>query len=112
MTMGEKTQTVFQITRSPKERVVKMYVSTDWGSTYNKADKLELTADEWGSTSYIAFGIVANYEWKVAELPEELKMQVDYADVDSFPERLTAWTSRLLSSLSRRIKFHTSSPRR
>ena len=84
MTMGEKTQTVFQITRSPKERVVKMYVSTDWGSTYNKADKLELTSDEWGSTSYIAFGIVANYEWKVAELPEELKMQVDYADVDSF----------------------------
>lgn len=84
MTMGEKTQTVFQITRSPKERVVKMYVSKDWGTTYNKADKLELTADEWGSTSYIAFGIVANYEWKVAELPEELKMQVDYADVDSF----------------------------
>uniref|UniRef100_UPI003FEE2D13 hypothetical protein n=1 Tax=Candidatus Cryptobacteroides bacterium TaxID=3085639 RepID=UPI003FEE2D13 len=84
MTMGEKTQTVFQITRSPKERVVKMYVSKDWGATYNKADKLELTADEWGSTSYIAFGIVANYEWKVAELPEELKMQVDYADVDSF----------------------------
>lgn len=84
MTMGEKTQTIFQITRSPKERVVKMYVSKDWGATYNKADKLELTADEWGSTSYIAFGIVANYEWKVAELPEELKMQVDYADVDSF----------------------------
>lgn len=84
MTMGEKTQTVFQITRSPKERVVKMYVSKDWGSTYNKADKLELTSDEWGSTSYLAFGIVANYEWKVAELPEELKMQVDYADVDSF----------------------------
>lgn len=84
MTMGEKTQTVFQITRSPKERVVKMYVSKDWGATYNKADKLELTADEWGSTSYIAFGIVANYEWKLAELPEELKMQVDYADVDSF----------------------------
>ena len=84
MTMGEKTQTVFQITRSPKERVVKMYVSKDWGSTYNKADKLELTSDEWGSTSYLAFGIVANYEWKLAELPEELKMQVDYADVDSF----------------------------
>jgi len=84
MTMGEKTQTVFQITRSPKERVVKMYVSKDWGATYNKADKLELTSDEWGSTSYIAFGIVANYEWKLAELPEELKMQVDYADVDSF----------------------------
>lgn len=84
MTMGEKTQTVFQITRSPKERVVKMYVSKGWGATYNKADKLELTADEWGSTSYIAFGIVANYEWKLAELPEELKMQVDYADVDSF----------------------------
>lgn len=84
MTMGEKTQTVFQITRSPKERVVKMYVSTDWGSTYNKADKLELTSDEWGGTSYLAFGIVANYEWKLAELPEELKMQVDYADVDSF----------------------------
>lgn len=84
MTMGEKTQTVFQITRSPKERVVKMYVSTDWGSTYNKADKLELTSDEWGSTSYLAFGIVANYEWKLAELPEELKMQVDYKDVDAF----------------------------
>lgn len=84
MTMGEKTQTVFQITRSPKERVVKLYVSKDWGSTYNKADKLELTSDEWGSTSYLAFGIVANYEWKLAELPEELKMQVDYADVDSF----------------------------
>ena len=84
MTMGEKTQTVFQITRSPKKRVVKMYASTDWGATYKKVDNLELTADEWGSTSYIAFGIVANYEWKVAELPEELKMQVDYADVDSF----------------------------
>lgn len=84
MTMGEKTQTVFQITRSPKERVVKMYVSKDWGSTYNKADKLELTSDEWGSTSYLAFGIVANYEWKLAELPEELKMQVDYQDADSF----------------------------
>lgn len=84
MTMGEKTQTVFQITRSPKERVVKMYVSTDWGSTYNKADKLELTSDEWGSTSYLAFGIVANYEWKLAELPEELKMRVNNADADSF----------------------------
>lgn len=84
MTMGEKTQTVFQITRSPKERVMKMYASTDWGSTYKKVDNLELTADEWGSTSYIAFGIVANYEWKVAELPEELKMRVNNADADSF----------------------------
>lgn len=84
MTMGEKTQTVFQITRSPKERVVKLYVSTDWGSTYNKADKLELTSDKWGETSYLAFGIVATYDWKLAELPDELKMQVDYADVDSF----------------------------
>lgn len=61
-----------------------MYVSTDWGSTYNKADKLELTSDEWGSTSYLAFGIVANYEWKLAELPEELKMRVNNADADSF----------------------------
>lgn len=111
MTMGEKTQTVFQITRSPKERIVKMYASTDWGSTYKKVDNLELTADEWGSTSYIAFGIVANYEWKVAELPEELKMRVNNADADSFPERLTAWTSRQLSSLSRKIRFHTSFPR-
>ena len=84
MTMGEKTQTVFQITRSPKERVVKLYVSTEWNTPYKKVDNLELTANEWGVTNYIAFGIVANYEWKVAELPEELKMQVDYADVDSF----------------------------
>lgn len=84
MTMGEKTQTVFQITRSPKERVVKMYISTDWGATYNKADKLELTSDDYGSTNYLAFGIVATYDWKLAELPEELKMQVDYQDADSF----------------------------
>lgn len=84
MTMGEKTQTVFQITRSPKERVVKLYVSTEWNTPYKKVDNLELTANEWGVTNYIAFGIVANYEWKVAELPEELKMQVDYQDADSF----------------------------
>lgn len=90
MTMGEKTQTVFQITRSPKERVVKMYISTDYGQTYKKADKLELTSGEWGSANYLAFGIVATYDWKLAELPEELNMSVDYRYVDAFPERLTA----------------------
>ena len=84
MTMGEKTQTVFQITRSPKERVVKMYASTDWGTTYKKVDKVELTCDEWGGTNYFAFGIVASYEWKLAELPEDLKMRVNNADADSF----------------------------
>lgn len=84
MTMGEKTQTVFQITRSPKERVVKMYVSTDYGKTYKKADKLELTTGEWGSANYLAFGIVATYDWKLAELPEELNMSVDYRYVDAF----------------------------
>lgn len=84
MTMGEKTQTVFQITRSPKERVVKMYVSTDYGQTYKKADKLELTTGEWGSANYLAFGIVATYDWKLAELPEELNMSVDYRYVDAF----------------------------
>lgn len=84
MSMGEKTQTIFQITRKPKERVMKMYASTDWGKTYKKVDKVELTCDEWGGTNYFAFGIVASYEWKLAELPEELKMQVDYMDVDSF----------------------------
>lgn len=84
MTMGEKTQTVFQITRSPKERVVKMYVSTDYGQTYKKADKLELTSGEWGSANYLAFGIVATYDWKLAELPEELNMSVDYRYVDAF----------------------------
>lgn len=84
MTMGEKTQTVFQITRSPKERVVKMYISTDYGQTYKKADKLELTTGEWGSANYLAFGIVATYDWKLAELPEELNMSVDYRYVDAF----------------------------
>ena len=84
MTMGEKTQTVFQITRSPKERIVKLYVSTDYGQTYKKADKLELTSGEWGSANYLAFGIVATYDWKLAELPEELNMSVDYRYVDAF----------------------------
>ena len=84
MTMGEKTQTVFQITRSPKERVVKMYISTDYGQTYKKADKLELTCGEWGTANYLAFGIVATYDWKLAELPEELNMSVDYRYVDAF----------------------------
>lgn len=84
MTMGEKTQTVFQITRSPKERVVKLYVSKGYGQAYEKVDKLELTSDEWGGTSYLAFGIVANYDWKLAELPEGLNMLVDSQDADSF----------------------------
>lgn len=84
MTMGEKTQTVFQITRSPKERVVKLYVSKGYGQAYEKVDKLELTSDEWGGTSYLAFGIVANYDWKLAELPEELNMLVDSQDADAF----------------------------
>ena len=85
MTMGEKTQTVFQITRSPKERVVKLYVSKGYGQAYEKVDKLELTSDEWRGTSYLAFGIVANYDWKLAELPEELNMLVDSQDADAFP---------------------------
>ena len=84
MTMGEKTQTVFQITRSPKERVVKLYVSKGYGQAYEKVDKLELTSDECGGTSYLAFGIVANYDWKLAELPEELNMLVDSQDADAF----------------------------
>ncbi len=84
MTMGEKTQTIFQITRKPKERVVKLYVSTDWGSTYNKADKLELTSDDYGNANYLTFGIVATYDWKLAELPEEIKLLVDSQDADAF----------------------------
>lgn len=84
MTMGEKTQTVFQITRSPKERVVKMYVTKDWGQTYEKVDKLEFSVNEWGGAMDITFGIVATYDWKLAELPEELNMLVDYLDADSF----------------------------
>ena len=84
MTMGEKTQTVFQITRSPKERIVKMYVTKDWGQTYEKVDKLEFSVNEWGGAMDITFGIVATYDWKLAELPEELNMLVDYLDADSF----------------------------
>ena len=84
MTMEGKTRTVFVITRTPKARVVKMYASTDWGTTFNKVDKVELSSDEWGGTNWFQFGIVASYDWKMAELPEELKMQVDYADADSF----------------------------
>lgn len=86
MTMGEKTQTVFQITRSPKERVVKLYVAKGWGNdqTYEKVDKLELTSDDNGSANYLTFGIVATYDWKLAELPEEIKLLVDSQDADAF----------------------------
>jgi len=86
MTMGEKTQTVFQITRSPKERVVKLYVAKGWGNdqTYEKVDKLELTSDDYGSANYLTFGIVATYDWKLAELPEEIKLLVDSQDADAF----------------------------
>lgn len=84
MTMGEKTQTVFQITRSPKERVVKLYVSPGYGQAYEKVDKLEFSFNESGEAKDITFGIVATYDWKLAELPEELNMLVDYFDADSF----------------------------
>lgn len=86
MTMGEKTQTVFQITRSPKERVVKLYVAKGWDNdqTYEKVDKLELTSDDCGSANYLTFGIVATYDWKLAELPEEIKLLVDSQDADAF----------------------------
>ena len=65
LTLGTKTETIYEITRPGKEREVKLYVSVGYGSEYKEAEKIDLVMNEWGLEN-INFTIKANYDWTVA----------------------------------------------
>ena len=66
LTLGTKTETIYEITRPGKAREVKLYVTQDeYGNEYKESEKIELAYGEWGVEKR-KFTIVANYDWTVA----------------------------------------------
>lgn len=65
LTLGTKTETIYEITRPGKAREVKLYVSVGYGSEYKESEKIDLVMGEWGLEN-INFTIKANYDWTVA----------------------------------------------
>ncbi len=69
LTLGNKTETIFEITRPGKAREVKLYAAVgDGGLT--EVEKLEFkwNVPEWGDPymDQMKFAVVANYDWTVA----------------------------------------------
>lgn len=69
LTLGNKTETIFEITRPGKEREVKLYVAVGDGEL-TEVEKLEFkwNVPEWGDPymDQVKFAVVANYDWTVA----------------------------------------------
>lgn len=83
LTLDTKTETIYEITRPGKAREVKLYVaSSDYGSKFAEADKIEVAYGEWG-VDKPKFTIVANYDWTVA-VPEGFTFESkSYEDIPS-----------------------------
>lgn len=69
LTLGNKTETIFEITRPGKAREVKLYAAVGDGEL-SEVEKLEFkwNVPEWGDPymDQMKFAVVANYDWAVA----------------------------------------------
>lgn len=69
LTLGNKTETIFEITRPGKAREVKLYAAVGDGEL-TEVEKLEFkwNVPEWGDPymDQVKFAVVANYDWAVA----------------------------------------------
>lgn len=65
LTLGTKTETIYEITRPGKAREVKLYVAVGYGAEYKEAEKIDLVIGEWGLET-VNFTVKANYDWTVA----------------------------------------------
>ena len=65
LTLGTKTETIYEITRPGKEREVKLYVAVGYGAEYKEAEKIDLVIGDWGLET-VNFTIKANYDWTIA----------------------------------------------
>lgn len=69
LTLGNKTETIFEITRPGKAREVKLYAAVGDGEL-TEIEKLEFkwNVPEWGDPymDQMKFAVVANYDWTVA----------------------------------------------
>lgn len=69
LTLGNKTETIFEITRPGKAREVKLYAAVGDGEL-TEVEKLEFkwNVPEWGDPymDQMKFAVVANYDWTVA----------------------------------------------
>lgn len=69
LTLGNKTKTIFEITRPGKAREVKLYAAVGDGEL-TEVEKLEFkwNVPEWGDPymDQMKFAVVANYDWTVA----------------------------------------------
>ena len=69
LTLGNKTETIFEITRPGKAREVKLYAAVGDGEL-TEVEKLEFkwNVPEWGDhyMDQMKFAVVANYDWAVA----------------------------------------------
>ena len=69
LTLGNKTETIFEITRPGKAREVKLYAAVGYGEL-TEVEKLEFkwNIPEWGDPymDQMKFAVVANYDWTVA----------------------------------------------
>lgn len=69
LTLGNKTETIFEITRPGKAREVKLYAAVGDGEL-SEVEKLEFkwNVPEWGDPymDQMKFAVVANYDWTVA----------------------------------------------
>lgn len=65
MTMANISQTVFEVTRPAKERVIRLMVSQGNDSAFAESEQLELL---YGKTCRVGFE--ANFDWKIVSTPD------------------------------------------
>lgn len=85
LTLGTKTETIYEITRPGKAREIKLYTASGYDGEFSESENLEfiLKEDGWGGATLqdLKFAIVANYDWTVAA-PEGFRFSSkDWAEI-------------------------------
>lgn len=85
LTLGTKTETIYEITRPGKAREIKLYTASGYDGEFTESENLEfiLKEDGWGGATLqdLKFAIVANYDWTVAA-PEGFRFSSkDWAEI-------------------------------
>lgn len=73
LTIGSKTETIYEVTRPGKAREIKLYTASGYDAEFVESEGLEFVykEDGWGGATLqtLKFAVVANYDWTVA-VPE------------------------------------------
>lgn len=66
LTLGNKTETIFEITRPGKAREVKLYIAIGDDEDFKESESVEFGFESWGDLKQTRFTIAANFDWTVS----------------------------------------------